>query len=488
MISRLKNFIINNWQILIPELFILIVFITFWGKFGDIVVDSYREIYIPQQMIKGKTLYKDIFVIYPPLSYLINAFFIKLFGNGIVILPIAGLLSSAGVLYVTNKIGKIFLEEKYIFSILLFIISGLILSPNVFNAFLPYSFGILYGILFILISIYSALNKKFPLSYLFYSLAILCKLELALLLPILVFWSKKNNWKLNLLALILPLIFTHIILNFQGVKFEDLKATFEIILAMSKTKTLYLFYSYMGLTFRLELIPVYLNNFIKFLIPIDFTNPHQIIVWSFPFILISLIIKYRYLNLKERFFIFASLLVSIKVFFALVLGSYGAYFLPLALTSLLILIPKNYRKVLLVFLLIWSLIIGYVNVKDLNSKEVKLSNINEYLLQNTSEKDKIVIYPEGLYLNVINNRESDNKMYSLIPLYVETFGEDLIINRLEITKPKFIIINNYDTSLYYYKEFGKDYAKNIYKWIEDNYKLDSTIEDKWMFKIYRFNK
>ena len=144
--------------------------------------------------------------------------------------------------------------------------------------------------------------------------------------------------------------------------------------------------------------------------------------------------------------------------------------------------------ILLVFLLIWSLIIGYVNVKDLNSKEVKLSNINEYLLQNTSEKDKIIIYPEGLYLNVINNRESDNKMYSLIPLYVETFGEDLIINRLEITKPEFIIINNYDTSLYYYKEFGKDYAKNIYKWIEDNYKLDSTIEDKWVFKIYRFNK
>ena len=112
MISRLKNFIINNWQILIPELFILIVFITFWGKFGDIVVDSYREIYIPQQMVEGKTLYKDIFVIYPPLSYLINAFLIKTFGNGINVLQTVGLLSSAGILYFTNEIGKIFLEKK----------------------------------------------------------------------------------------------------------------------------------------------------------------------------------------------------------------------------------------------------------------------------------------------------------------------------------------------------------------------------------------
>ena len=70
----LKNFIKNNWQILIPELLIIISFITFWGRFGDIVIDSYREVYIPQQILEGKVIYKDLFVIYPPLAYLINAF------------------------------------------------------------------------------------------------------------------------------------------------------------------------------------------------------------------------------------------------------------------------------------------------------------------------------------------------------------------------------------------------------------------------------
>ena len=178
-------------------------------------------------------------------------------------------------------------------------------------------------------------------------------------------------------------------------------------------------------------------------------------------------------------------MVSIKVFFALVLGSYGAYYLPLALISLFILIPKNYRKVFLVLLILWSLTIGFTNIKDLKTKKLKFNKVNEYILQNTTEKDQVVIYPECLNINVLTNRKSDNKMYSLIPLYVETFGEDNIIRRLESSKPNYIIINNYDTSLYYYKEFGKDYAINIYNWIEEYYTLETVIEDKWMFKVYR---
>ena len=449
------------------------------------MVDSFREIYIPQQMVDGNIIYKDIFVIYPPLSYLINAFLIKIFGNGTNLLQTVGLLTSVGILYFTNKIAGIFLEKKYIFAILLFIISGLILSPNVFNSFLPYSFGILYGILFVLISIYCALNKKYPLSYLFYSLAILCKLEFALLLLALVFLSKKDHWKRNLLALIVPFLITGIVLTIMGVHLSDLKTCLDLILAIGKSKTLYLFYSYMGLIFRLKLLYVYLINILRFLIPINLNIPHQVLAWGFPVILFSFIFRYRYLDLKERFFIIATLLISIKVFFALVLGSYGAYYIPLALISLFILIPKNYRKVFLILLILWSLVIGVSNIKDLKTKRLEFNKVNEYILQNTTEKDQVVIYPECLNINVLTNRKSDNKMYSLIPLYVETFGEDSILKRLEIMKPEYIIINNYDTSLYYYVEFGKDYAQKVLKWIEKNYTLETVIEDKWMFKIYR---
>lgn len=464
---------------------VITVFTLFFGKFGDLMIDSYREVYIPQQILDGKCLYKDIFVIYPPLAYLINALLLKIFGNNITTLYFAGLFSTMGVIYFTYEIAKKFFIKIIPFAICLFIIAGLVLSPNVFNSFLPYSYGILYGILFALASVYFALNKKFPLSYLFYSLAILCKYEFILLLPLLIFWSKKRDWQKNIIAIFSPIFLTTIVLFLQGLRFEDIKATLEIINIMSQAKTLYWFYSVMGLTFRLELIPIYFTNIIKFLIPIYWIQYQEILIWALPVILFLGAFKFKNLSPTEKFIILATLLISFKVFFALTLQSYGVYFLPFAIISLFILIPNKLRKYFTALLIIWSFVIGSFNINTLLNKKTEINKLTQYIQQNTKPSDRVVVYPESLNVNIKSNRKSDNKFYSLIPLYVETFGENLIIKRLEQTKPEYIVINNYNTSAYYFQNFGIDYAQNIFKWIEKNYQLETTITDKWVFKIYK---
>ena len=152
----------------------------------------------------------------------------------------------------------------------LFIISVSVLSPNVFNFYFPYSYGILYGILFILASIYFALNDKFQLSYLMYSFAICCKYEFVFLLPLLFYVTRtKDLWK-NILALILPFVITYAPLLIMEVSLSDIITSFQIILSMSSTKTIYWFYSVMGLTFRWELIPIYIINFLKIFIQLLF--------------------------------------------------------------------------------------------------------------------------------------------------------------------------------------------------------------------------
>lgn len=481
----MRNFIKNNWQILIIEIIAIAIFTLFFGAFGDIMIDSYREVFIPEQMLEGKCLYKDIFVIYPPLAYIINAFFIKVFGSGLITLQILGLFTTLGILFYTYRIAERFLNKSYSFAICFFILSGLVLSPNVFNSFLPYSFGILYGIFFILCSIDFAFEKKFPMSYLFYSLAILCKYEFFLLLPLLILWSKKANWKKNILGFIIPILATLCFLIVQGLRLVDIKATAELIGIMSNTKTLHWFYSAMGLAFRLETIPIYLTNILKFAFPIYWIKYQEILIWAFPLIILGISFRYKKLNNFERFFIFATLLICAKVIFALTLQSYGVYFLPFALISLFILAPEKSRKYFAILLIIWSLIIGYFNSITLYKKQVALDKVVQYVKQNTQPKDLVLNLPECLSINILSNRNSDSKFYSLIPLYVETFGEDLIVKRLEKVKPEFIIINNYDTSAYYFKNFGKDYAQNILKWIENNYKLDSIIQDGWEFKVYK---
>ena len=123
--------------------------------------------------------------------------------------------------------------------------------------------------------------------------------------------------------------------------------------------------------------------------------------------------------------------------------------------------------------------------KTLWQKNNEFNKVIEYIKNNTKEKDSVVVYPECLKINVLTERKSDNKFYSLIPLYVETFGEETIIKRLNITKPEYIVINDYDTSAYYFKEFGIDYAQNIKKEIENNYKLETIINDGYEFKFYK---
>ena len=63
----------NNWQFILFNIIILLTFIIGYGHFGDIMVDSFREAYIPSEVVKGQVLYKNIFTIYAPFAYLFNA-------------------------------------------------------------------------------------------------------------------------------------------------------------------------------------------------------------------------------------------------------------------------------------------------------------------------------------------------------------------------------------------------------------------------------
>ena len=132
----------NNWQLILFNTIIIAIFILCYGHFGDIIVDSFREAYIPAEILNGQALYKNIFTIYAPLSYLINALLFLIFGVHLKVLYFAGLTATYGILNLVFAIANRFMNKTYALSIVLFIISVSVLSPNVFNFYFPYSFGI----------------------------------------------------------------------------------------------------------------------------------------------------------------------------------------------------------------------------------------------------------------------------------------------------------------------------------------------------------
>ena len=131
---RLIDFFKKNWLILLAVISVTSAFCLFYGRFGDVNIDCFREAYIPAQMLNGKILYKNIFCIYPPLGYMINAVLFKVFGVNLSVLYFAGLISTLGIFHFANKICKIFFNDFLSFGINLILFAGLVLSPNVFNS------------------------------------------------------------------------------------------------------------------------------------------------------------------------------------------------------------------------------------------------------------------------------------------------------------------------------------------------------------------
>ena len=170
---------------------------------------------------------------------------------------------------------------------------------------------------------------------------------------------------------------------------------------------------------------------------------------------------------------------------------------------ILLLITKKYLKESVIFILILSLFWGYISYKDVQRGYKLQTNkgfiytesafgktvdgVLDYIRLNTNLNDRILIYPEGQLINFLSDRKSDTLVYSLIPLYVELFSEKNIIHRLEIIQPEYILINNWNTGDYYYKELCVDYGLKIADYIKLNYHKEVVYGDLFKMTIYKRN-
>ncbi|MFH1847084.1 MAG: hypothetical protein ABH869_05970, partial [Candidatus Omnitrophota bacterium] len=50
-----------------------------WLKWGDLIIDTGRELYVPLMLSEGKLLYKDIVYVYGPFVPYLHALLFKLF-------------------------------------------------------------------------------------------------------------------------------------------------------------------------------------------------------------------------------------------------------------------------------------------------------------------------------------------------------------------------------------------------------------------------
>ena len=533
-----NKYLILLWVLCIAGL------VIFCGHYSNILIDFGREVYYPEQILEGKVLYKDLFNIYGPLSYQINAVLYKIFGAKLSTLYGAGWVSSilavSGIYIIAQK----FLSKFLSFCIGFFTISVCVATTCIFNFHFPYSWAVLYGLISFLFSLYFLLKnnddkKSFNLcmSSLFAGICIANKYDFLLYVFVVLFFIlKEKNWKAFLCFISVPLV-SYGILFIQGMRFSDLINTLLSVKTMAQTNTLTYFYQNAGIYFHQKAILTDILLFCKIAVPfgimlygaylfeskkvisiILFTAGYVFYLWFFTInigstlgflplsLLILFLIRLRKLNSNFIVLVISALVVSAKVFWVMLLYLYGNYYVAIVMIAVFALVftfvPRKLEKAAGVGLLISSACFIFANFYMLSiadnivqtdngvifteqaiSKSTK--ELVNFINHKTKSDDRIVIFPEGMMINFLTDRNGEDYYNSLIPLYVETFGEDKIIEHFKSDMPEYIVFNNQSMRDYYFQYICNDYALDFCGFINQNYTLEKVIDNEFRYMIFK---
>lgn len=541
----------NKYLIILWTISLIGITLTY-AHHGNLLIDNGREAYYPTQILLGKVLYKDIFNVYGPFSYMFNALLFKVFGINLNVLYITGCICAFSIAYLIYIIARKFLSEFLSFSIGILTISVGILYSGLFNFILPYSYAILYGILAFLISFWfllkyeenSSNTKLLYLSCFFAGLCITSKYEFLPYLVVILYSMLKikplnlKEYFCSIASILFAPFICFGILFLQGLRIGDLILTAKYISNMAHGKALNNFYSNSGVYFCKKTLGFLTAKFIQTtlffsifffcstklkkyfyiliilvtsIIMFNFIDP-AVFVFVPVLIFILTIIHYKSLanNTKLLILVLSGITISLKIFWGLATLNYGVFFVSFLLITLLTLIldilkDKNIdQKAIGIFILVIAILLGYKNILGLKEKNYCLKTsrghfcvdeafyqptfeLLKYIEAKTKPSDKILILPEGAMINFLTNRPTDNFYISLIPPYIDAFGEKNIIQHFETDKPEYIIFNNWNSQDYGFNYICKDYATSFCNYVQQNYHLQTVIAHKLFYLVYKKN-
>ena len=305
-------------------LFLLVVgFIFTYGHITSIYSDIGREFYIPWQMNEGNVLYKDIFNVYFPLGYQLNAFLLKIFSNKLSVFYFAGFVVSYLSLIAIYFISKHFTNRLCSLLAVFLVIVSCVFYQSISNYIVTYSYSLLYAMCaflwsFLMLILYLK-NEKFKyflLSCFLMGISFASKYEYCLFLFVIIFVAiyKKIEIRKCLLSvvsfLIVPL-FSIFLLFIQGVSLEDIYKSAKYMIELSDSNSVKYFYSYTGFIPSVPSILRSLYCFIETLIfaGIFFVIPYSVFKYLKKFdlkiqIITILVLLFIILNvLKNIFFV-----------------------------------------------------------------------------------------------------------------------------------------------------------------------------------------
>ena len=159
-----------------------------WRKWGDVSVDTGRELDLPRRLAEGQLLYRDARFYYGPLAPYVNALLYRIFGVRLDVLVWAGIASAALMTLALYRLARFFVPRwasaaLAVAFIYLCAFAHLYVGA-IFNFVLPYTFAATYGIVvaawslvFLIEHVRSGREASFLLSAACLALSALSKVE-----------------------------------------------------------------------------------------------------------------------------------------------------------------------------------------------------------------------------------------------------------------------------------------------------------------------
>lgn len=388
--GQIKKFFITNKKdvLYVSCLFIImcVLMLLYGVKLGALLIDSGREAYLPAEILKGKVLYKDLFNIFGPLPYQLNAFLYWIFGVNLKTLFFAGFVNANLIAALLYFITELFTSKRNSFFIVLFCVFVCFFTPSVNNYIFPYTYAMTYAlsafffsILFLLKYLRTSKENFLTLSWFFIGIILASKYEFLLyilLLFILTTFILKPSKKCiftSLAAVLSVPVLCFSILFLQGLTVQDFMNNLDYVKKYSTSPSLNLFYYYVtGFYIKPKNTLFIVANFVRMSLIFSilcassyfyFKNKNIIglLIFSLTFMFIRFnlynafcwltlavfcIFIFMYSNISKSekslglkeilstkngtyaLLILISLLYSVKVFFFLNLICYGPYFFP----------------------------------------------------------------------------------------------------------------------------------------------------------------
>lgn len=140
----------NDWIALFGILLAFLIFAKLtWAHWGNLRVDCGRDMYLAQEIARGRMLYRDMIYWYGPLAPYWNGLLIWIFGEHLNVLYGSGLLITFLFALVFFQLSRRFVPAWLAFCVtFVFLLQAF--RAELFNYILPYSYGATMGSLFAL--------------------------------------------------------------------------------------------------------------------------------------------------------------------------------------------------------------------------------------------------------------------------------------------------------------------------------------------------